>query len=114
MSDAGQTVFPDFSLIGYDGKGVTHSVAAIMDIGYVLTFHLDMDTRRRGFIQVKTSYPHEDQIKRYLKIYTVYVCICAQSNLSMSERSDGHPWDPAVLQVSVSWRNDNLVQEVHP
>ncbi len=40
--------------------------------------------------------------------------MCAQSNLSVRESSDGHPWDPAVLQVSVSWRNDDLVQEVHP
>lgn len=40
--------------------------------------------------------------------------MCAQSNLSVSESSDGHPRDPAVLQVPVSRWNDDLVQEVHP
>lgn len=43
----------------------------------------------------------------------MYLCVCARSHLSVSEGSDGHPWDPAVLQVAVSGWNDDLVQEVH-
>lgn len=38
---------------------------------------------------------------------------CDQSHLSVCESSDGHSWDPTVLQVSMSWWNDDLVQEVH-
>lgn len=38
---------------------------------------------------------------------------CYQSYLSVCESSDGHSRDPAVLQVSMSWRNDDLIQEVH-
>lgn len=34
-------------------------------------------------------------------------------DLCVSESCDGHPRDPAVLQVPVSRRNDDLVQEVH-
>lgn len=36
------------------------------------------------------------------------------SHLCVRESGDGHPRDPAVLQVPVSWRNDELVQEIHP
>lgn len=46
--------------------------------------------------------------------FGVCVCVSAESNLSVSESGDGHPRDPAVLQVSVSWWSDDLVQEVHP
>lgn len=43
------------------------------------------------------------------------MCVfCAQSNLSVSESIDRHPWNPAVLQVSKSWWNGYLVQEIHP
>lgn len=38
---------------------------------------------------------------------------CVERNLSVCEGSDGHPWDPAVLQVSVSGGNQDLVEEVH-
>lgn len=36
------------------------------------------------------------------------------SDLGVCESGDGHSRDPAVLQVPKSWRNSDLVQEVHP
>lgn len=99
VNNAGQTVLPDFRLIGHDGKAVCVSVAAVMDVGDVLTFHLETEMKQRRF--------------RWRLIPKTQNNVCAQSNLSVSEGSDGHPWDPAVLQVPISWRNDDLVQEVH-
>lgn len=40
-------------------------------------------------------------------------CLCARSDLGVCESSDGHPRYPAVFQVSVSWWNNDLIQEVH-
>lgn len=50
VNSAGQTVLPDFRLIGHDGKVVSLCVAAVMDIGDVLTFHLEKEARRRVFM----------------------------------------------------------------
>lgn len=41
-NSARQTMLPDFCLIGHDGEVVTECVTAIMDIGDVLTLHLEM------------------------------------------------------------------------
>lgn len=38
----------------------------------------------------------------------------ARSNLCVRESGDGHPGDPAVLQVPVAGRSKDLVQEIHP
>lgn len=43
----------------------------------------------------------------------MYSACVLKSNLCVCESSDGHPWYPAVLQVSVSRWNDDLIQEVH-
>lgn len=43
VSRAGQTVLPDLRLIGHNGKVVSQCVAAVMDIGDVLAFHLDQE-----------------------------------------------------------------------
>lgn len=49
VNGAGQTVLPDFRLIGHDGKAVCVSVAAVMDVGDVLTFHLETEMKQRRF-----------------------------------------------------------------
>ncbi len=51
VNGAGQTVFPDFCLIGHNGKVVSLCVTAIMDVGDVLTFHLETEVRWRRFMQ---------------------------------------------------------------
>lgn len=45
VNGAGQTVLPDFRLIGHNGKVVSLCVAAVVDIGDVLTFHLETEVR---------------------------------------------------------------------
>lgn len=40
VNRARQTVLPDFRLIGHDGKAVALGVAAVVDIGDVLSLHL--------------------------------------------------------------------------
>lgn len=47
---AGQTVLPDFCLIGHNSKAVCQSVAAVVDVGDVLTFHLETKQRPKRFI----------------------------------------------------------------
>lgn len=42
-NSARQTVLPNFCLIGHDGEVVIKCVAAIMDIGDVLTLHLETE-----------------------------------------------------------------------
>lgn len=44
---------------------------------------------------------HSNKTKESV-FYDRFVCVRAQSYLSVSESSDGHPRDPAVLQVSMS------------
>lgn len=41
VNGAGPTVLPDFRLIGHNGKDVSLCVAAVVDVGDVLTFHLE-------------------------------------------------------------------------
>lgn len=41
VNGAGQTVLPDFSLVGHKGEIVAQRVTPIMDIGDVLTLQLD-------------------------------------------------------------------------
>lgn len=41
VNGAGQTVLPDLRLIGHDGEVVFQCVAAVVDIGDVLTLHLE-------------------------------------------------------------------------
>lgn len=53
VNGAGQTVLPDFRLIGHDGKAVCVSVTAVMDVGDVLTFHLETEKKQK--IQVETG-----------------------------------------------------------
>ncbi len=45
VNGAGLTVLPDFRLIGNNGKVVSVCVTAVMDVGDVLTFHLERETR---------------------------------------------------------------------
>lgn len=46
VNGAGQTVLPDFRLIGHNGEVVSLCVAAVVDIGDVLTFHLESEAER--------------------------------------------------------------------
>lgn len=45
VSGARQTVLPDFRLIGHDGEVVSQCVAAVVDVGDVLAFHLESETK---------------------------------------------------------------------
>lgn len=51
MNSAGQTVLLDFCLIGHNGKVVSLSVRAVMDIRDVFTFNLETDVRWRRLIK---------------------------------------------------------------
>lgn len=52
VNRARQTVLPRLRLIGHDGKAVAQGVAAVVDVGDVLSLHLGEDclslTRRAG------------------------------------------------------------------
>lgn len=99
MNSTGRAVLFDFCLIGHDGEIISQCVAAVVDIGDVLTFHL--------FKKVKRQQRKSHTFRNKLKLYYY------ESNLSMCEGCDGHSWDPVVLQVSVSRWNNELIQEVH-
>lgn len=52
---AGQAVLPDFRLIGHDGEVVPLRVAAVVDVGDVLAFHLETQARGRRFTRYHTE-----------------------------------------------------------
>lgn len=47
MDNAGQTVLPDFRLIGHNYEAVLLSFAAIVNVGDVLSFHLETKNKKQ-------------------------------------------------------------------
>lgn len=70
-----------------------------MDVSKPLSSHCHNPIK--PIISMSKMLEHSNKTKESV-FYDRFVCVRAQSYLSVSESSDGHPRDPAVLQVSMS------------
>lgn len=77
VDDAGQTVLPDFRLIGHNCKAVLLSFTAVVNVGDVLSFHLETKTKKKKQ-EEKRQGSHVGRHCRRGRVQTkggtVYVC----------------------------------------